>query len=70
MKYVLEILQSKIESLSICLNDKDWANTGSEYHKDVRKRYKVHINELKNAIKLLNNQDDPDPAKTDQERRP
>lgn len=54
MKYVLEILESKLKNKQDCLNDVDWASGGDPYHETVRSLYKEQCKQLKKAIKLIN----------------
>jgi hypothetical protein len=53
MENVIEKLESEIRSLSYCLDRKDWANTGSAYHNEVRMKYTKERAELRRAVNIL-----------------
>lgn len=53
MENVIKKLESEISSLSHCLDRKDWANTGSQYHNEVRRQYTKERAELKRAVNIL-----------------
>jgi hypothetical protein len=50
---IIEEIQGKINSYQSCLNDNNWANTGSDFHVSIRKYYSEKINIYKKIIRFL-----------------
>lgn len=54
MQDVINTLKTEAKALNFCLNDPEWACTGSEDHKECRREYRARLRNINKAIKILN----------------